>query len=115
MNYILEDQYSGNFVTETLVEFNIRYCGFGKNIYDAISELLPDIFSKLCLYKNIVSQTEDSYAVYNDGNKSFGIQLDPLCEVVVLWDESVHMEIGYWSNDVYSESIEFIKSHFIST
>jgi hypothetical protein len=90
-----------------------RYSGFGKDLYKLIKQEIPIVFEKLVFYKRISIQQEDSYAIYTDKEKSFAIQLDPLCEVIVLWNENIHTEIGTWSEDVYEEAIGFIESEFL--
>jgi len=104
---------SENYSEETYSEFENRYVGFGKEIYLKIKEKTPDVFHKLTFYKQIDSQTEDSYAEYSDINQLFAIQLDPTCEVIVLWNEQKQVEIGIWSNNEYGDAIDFIKSEFL--
>lgn len=100
---------------EDFYGMNERYSGFGKEIYQKLKETLPLVFNKLMFYKNVRQQVSHSYAVYMDGTKSFALQLDPLCEVIVLWDRhNSHVEIGAWSQDEYTEAIEFIKTRLLT-
>ncbi len=101
------------FVQETYNEFEHRYEGFGKETYLKIKEQIPNIYYKLLFYKRIDLQTEDSYAIYSDGEKSFAIQLDPLCEVIIIWNRQRHLETGSWSNTEYDDAIGFINQYFI--
>ena len=98
---------------ETLEEFEERYSGFGKETYDNIKKYIPEIFDSLVFYKCIDCQLEDSYAEYKNDQFPFCIQLDPLIEVIVLWNKSKHIEIGYWSKNEYLDTINFIKSEFL--
>ena len=64
-----------------------RYEGFGKDLYEIIKEELPDIYERLKFYRNTKIQIEDSYAEFLNIINGFAIQLDPLCEVIVLWND----------------------------
>lgn len=103
------------FQQETLDQVQERYSGFGGNLYQLMEEQIPEIFLKLSFYQQTTYQSEDSYAVYKDSDnpeKSFAIQLDPLCEVIVIWNQNIHTEIGAWSEDPELESIKFIQEEF---
>lgn len=102
-----------DFVIETFDEFEKRYLGFGKEIYINVKENLPSIFDDLVFYKRINFQLEDSYAEFKNDKFPFFIQLDPLCEVIVLWNGSKQIEIGYWSDNEYVDAINFIKSELL--
>jgi len=103
------------FQEETLDNVLVRYSGFGKDLYRLLQEKLPQVFSNLRFYQGTTHQSEDSYAVYLDPDnprESFAIQLDPLCEVIVIWNQKIHTEIGTWSSDPELESIVFIQEEF---
>lgn len=103
------------FQQETLDQVQERYSGFGGNLYQLMEEQIPEIFLKLSFYQQTTYQNEDSYALYKDSDnpeKSFVIQLDPLCEVIVIWNHNIHTEIGAWSEDPELESIKFIQEEF---
>ncbi|MDP8033588.1 hypothetical protein QJU43_04635 [Pasteurella atlantica] len=102
------------FVSETFDEFEKRYVGFGKELYLNIKEKFPDIFNHLVFYKSINYQLEDSYAEYKNDKFSFSIQLDPLCEVIVLSNSTKQIEIGYWSKNELVEAINFIQSELLN-
>ncbi|RAR48401.1 hypothetical protein B0I10_1059 [Flavobacterium lacus] len=102
-----------DFVIETFDEFEKRYLGFGKEIYSKIKENLPEIFNNLVFYKRVNFQLEDSYAEFKSDQFPFGIQLDPLCEVIVLWSDCKHIEIGYWAKNEYEDAINYIKSELL--
>jgi hypothetical protein len=102
-----------DFLEETYADFENRYSGFGKDIYLKIKEILPEVFYKLTFYQRQTFQTEDSYAEYNVDIISFVIQLDPLCEVIVLWNGQKQTEIGTWSASEYDEAVNFIKSDLL--
>lgn len=101
------------FEPENYNDFESRYTGFGKEIYLKLEQELPEIFRELTLHKRLTFQTEDSYAQYLGANNSFAIQLDPLCEVIVLWNEQTHIEIGTWAENACNVAISFIKSEFM--
>ncbi len=101
------------FIPESLEKAGRRYAGFGKDLYRQISRRLPDVFRNLKYYQRINSQTEDSYAIYNDDQISFCIQLDPVCEKIVLWNEEKQIEIGYGSDDEYEDALNFIQSELL--
>lgn len=94
--------------------FDVRPSGFGKEIYQKIKDSLPFVFDNLSYYKDVTFQTKDSYAVFREDKTAFGIQLDPICEVIVLWNDHTQVEIGTWSKDEYAEAIEFILNHLLS-
>ncbi|MFD2910123.1 hypothetical protein ACFSX9_15440 [Flavobacterium ardleyense] len=111
------------YVEEPLETFEIRYSGFGKDLYNEIQKELPEVFAKLTYYKrfenddksNLMTFLNDSYAIYNDGSLKFRIIIDPDCEVICLGDFDSHIEIGSWDNTTtyYRESIDFIKKYFL--
>jgi len=110
------------YVEEKFDEVLMRYNRFGKDIYNLIKKELPQVFKYLKYYKATKStekyvfgaQLEDSYAIYNDGNILFSIQLEPNCEVICLNNWKTQIEIGDWdNNDYYKQSIEFIRTEFL--
>lgn len=96
---------------ETLGKLQARYSGFGIGIYRRIENELPGIFRNLRFYQSNVLQREDSYAVC-ELDPPFTIQLDPDCEVIILADQTIHIEIGTWSSDPCQEAIDFMRKHF---
>lgn len=102
-----------DFIIETFDDFKNRYFGFGKEIYSKIKDDLPEIFDKLVFYKRLNFQIEDSYAECKNDQFSFCIQLDPLCEVIALWNDTKQIEIGYWSENEYLSAINYINSEFL--
>jgi len=107
---------------EKFEEVVLRYNRFGKELYNVIKEELPNVFKYLKYYKGTKStekcvfgaEPENSYAIYNDGNILFSIQLEPECEVICLNNWKTQIEIGDWdNNDYYKQSIEFIRTQFL--
>lgn len=101
------------YLPENYAAASSRYTGFGDTLFAALQEQLPEVFRQLQFYRRSPMQTEDSYAEYNDNGLTFVIQLDPLCEVIVLWNHEVHTEIGSWSADPVAEAITFIRITFL--
>ena len=107
---------------ESFSEFLQRYKGFGKEIHSEIRKELPNVFNKLKFYRAVKSTgkcvgaypfMKDSYAIYESENLEFEIQLDPESEIIIIYNFEKVFEVGTWSEDIYSESISFIKSNFI--
>ena len=113
---------SQEYVQETYEDFYNRFNGFGKEIFNKLKIELPYVFENLTLYKAIKStgkhiggfQPLDSYAIFDDENIQFVIQLEPLSEVICLFNDKTGIEIGYWSEDEYRDAINFIKQNFIT-
>jgi hypothetical protein len=101
------------FLSESYFEFQNRYEGFGKELYSQLKAEIPEIFNEISFYQQRNIQTEDSYAEYISSNHSFVIQLDPLIEVIVLWNAQKSIEIGTWSTNECKEAIDFIKSELL--
>jgi hypothetical protein len=99
---------------ETLDAMQVRYQGFGKELYQRMQIELPEVYDRLIFYKAIRNQTTDSYAVYNDKTNPFAIQLDPDISLIILWNSATHIEITSWSPDACGEAIEFIKTNLLS-
>ncbi|MFT5618991.1 MAG: hypothetical protein ACI85I_002228 [Arenicella sp.] len=99
---------------ETLLEFEERYIGFGKKLYSILIEKWPFIIDNFKFYKNEETHTEHSYALYESETETFVIQLAPLCEVIVIWNENYTVEIGTWHENEYEEAITQLVSHFMS-
>ena len=86
------------------------YSGFGKDIFQLIEQHIPGVMSAFRFFRSPISQTEALYAVYENEDLSFAIQLDPNCEVVCLWNlQGVHHEIGTWALEPYAEAIQIIE------
>lgn len=114
---------SQEYLEETYEEVKIRYLLFGKDLYQILKENEPEIFYKLRFFKAIKLiektcwgevESENSYAIYDDGKNTFGIQLEPTTPVICLHNQQTQIEIGDWNgNDFYKESIKFIKEELI--
>ncbi|GFD81186.1 hypothetical protein KUL118_40480 [Tenacibaculum sp. KUL118] len=115
---------SQEYTEETFEEVKTRYVEFGKDLYDILRVNEPKIFDNLKFYKATKliektswgkAETENSYAIYDDGKKSFGIQLEPMTPVICLHNEQTQIEIGDWDgNDYYAESLNFIRKELIA-
>ncbi|MBC6990067.1 hypothetical protein [Hymenobacter sp. BT491] len=87
-----------------------QYSGFGKDIFKHLEQTIPGVISAFRFFRSTTSQTEDLYAVYEKGELSFAVQLDPDCEVICLWNlKGLHHEIGTWALDPYAEALQFIE------
>lgn len=108
----MDDNIIGNWKLqeETFESSGIRYTGFGFKIFEDIKESLPFVFENLKFYQPIEYQQEDLIAIYKNSEIEFGIQLDPLIEVIVLWNDKQHIEIGFFSENFSIESLDIIKS-----
>ena len=101
-----------SYTTESLDECTARYLRFGSELYHRMADTLPECFAALRYFRADDHQTEDSFAICDIAHP-FGIQLDPDCEVICLWDSQTHIEIGTWSADPYAEAFDFIRLHFL--
>ena len=116
-HFLLHD--SQEYAEETYEEVRARYVLFGKDLYQILKENEPEIFKYLRFFKAIrliektvwgEAETENSYAIYDDGKNSFSIQLEPLSAVICLRSQQTQIEIGdYGENDYYLDCIDFIK------
>lgn len=116
---------SQEYIEETYEEVKTRYILFGKDIYQILKEKELEIFNNLKFYQATKliekttwgkAETKNSYAIYDDGKISFGIQLEPMSAVICLHNQKTQIEIGDWNgNDYYSESIKFIKEELIKS
>lgn len=114
---------SQEYVEETYEKVKTRYLLFGKDIYEMLKENEAKIFDNLKFYKatKLIEKTnwekaeiENSYAIFDEGNNSFAIQLVPLTSVICLHNELTQVEIGDWNGtDYYTESIKFIKKELL--
>ncbi|AXR68328.1 hypothetical protein [Leptospira mayottensis] len=105
-----------HYIRENFSEFNARYSGTCKNLYKKISSEIPQIFKKLNFYRNF--RDDDSFAECLNDNLSFVIQLDPDCEVIVLFNGKMQMEFGVWGEtkegEVEDLALDFIKENFLN-
>jgi hypothetical protein len=97
---------------ESYADFKNRYNSFGKDLFSVLVLHLPDLYSHLTFYQNI-NQPEDAVAVYDDSNHSFGIQLDPLIELIILWNEKDSIEVTGYDDQYYDRAIQFIKTKML--
>lgn len=98
----------GEFKLESIEGVDERYNGFGKGLYAELMNELPSFFNALIFYQSEF-QREDSFAIFNDKNKSIGIQLDPLCEKIVIWNLESHWEFGDWNEGGVIGAIKQLK------
>ncbi|MHA7941943.1 hypothetical protein ACJOV8_002580 [Formosa sp. 3Alg 14/1] len=120
-HYLLNS--SQEYAEETFQEVKTRYTEFGKDLYEILRVYEPEIFKHLRFYKATKliekttwgeAETENSYAIYDDEKKSFGIQLEPMTPIICLHNKLTQIEIGDWNgNDYYGESIEFINKELL--
>ncbi|HCS19840.1 MAG TPA: hypothetical protein DIW47_04640 [Bacteroidetes bacterium] len=103
---------TGNFMDETYAEFLVRYFGFGSGFYSELNRKYPEIFEHLEFY-TVQSSPESSFALYDKGEKSFAIQLDPFCEDICIWYFSEQREFGHWHEDPGKEALAYLKVHFL--
>jgi hypothetical protein len=104
-----------DFAEETYSEAMIRYSGFGAKLFDMLDDRVPDILSSFRFFRSTRYQSEDIFAVYESIEEPFAIQLDPSCEVICIWSDTVNtIEIGDWSENEYEEAIKFIQEHFLT-
>ncbi|KGO80745.1 hypothetical protein [Flavobacterium beibuense] len=111
-----------DYKTETYEEALARYDGFGKGFYEALVKRYPKILKHLTFYQQIRDrrvcvmpygpQTEDSYAIYNDGTTAFGIQLNFYTEIV-LYDNDKDYDIGYWYKNPIEIALAYLKRDFL--
>lgn len=91
-----------------------RYSGFGAKLFHILNDRVPGILSWLRFFRSTGYQSDDVFAVYENAERPFCIQLEPSCGVICIWSETVDgIEIGDWSENEYEEAIEFIEEHFL--
>ena len=93
---------------ESLQEFSKRYSGIGEALYVYIRDHYPKVHERLVFYRSENVHLPDSFAYYNDSKNPFAMQLDPDCDVVVLRNDKGQWEFGEWSEDMYTEIIDWI-------
>lgn len=76
---------------------------------------MPSVFNSLLFYRATIHQQSDVFAVCHWSQTNFGIQLDPECEIICLWDDSTQFEIGTWESNPSSAVMEFIRAKFMNT
>ncbi|MFP9099396.1 hypothetical protein ACLI09_10100 [Flavobacterium sp. RHBU_24] len=105
---------------ESLQGFELRYDGFGKELYSIIKAQLPEVFTHLKFYKAVALtgthvgslQDEDSFAIYSDDKIYFAITLD-YYGVICVWNHLVvNYETGHWSETPYEDVLTFLQDIF---
>ncbi|GAA3924479.1 hypothetical protein [Hymenobacter algoricola] len=104
------------FAEESYAEAQTRYSGFGKDSFPRLEARFPGFISKLRFFHPQEYQSEDVWAVYEDASVQFGIQLDPDCEVIVLWNKNPEnsIELGTWWDDASDIAIRYIEQVFLN-
>ena len=103
------------FDEETYEEFEERYTGFLSDFYLQLKQELPESFLKLTFHKkrredSMTFYESDSFACYENGSKSFVIQIDPECESIIVIGHNLHHEWGrFWSKDPYTDALQSIR------
>lgn len=103
-----------DFKEETLSESMVRYSGFGRDLFFELESHFPGMISKIRFFQPQASQQEDIWAYYENGPLQFAMQLEPSCEVIVLWNDGPDnsIEIGTWWDNEYEAAIAFIEEVF---
>lgn len=109
---------------ETFEEFQKRYDGYGKGLYFEIKRKLPYIYKKLTFLKAVgrkpnyygIIYTEDSYCIFDDGNKTVCIALD-YHGVISIWNyDGIRYETGDWDEELeekaVAKAINYINKNF---
>ncbi len=96
-----------NYINESFEEFNLRYNGYGKKIFEELRKLKPEIFKKIAFYQS-KEDKEDGFAEYIDEEISFAIRLDFYREEIIIWNNKWGKEIGFWENNEIEKSLNFI-------
>ena len=102
--------FEGEYEQENYQEFNARYKGFGKDIYSKMNRELPFVLDNIKLYKKVDYQLPDSFSVFDNGKSTFAIQLDPECEVIIIWNKKTQIEFGNWTIDLYNSVFNGIRN-----
>ena len=88
--------------------FSERYSGIGMNLYSYIQSCKPQIFQRLSFYKKKIEHIPDSFAYYDGESTSFAIQMDPDCDVIIIWNSFERKEFGSWDNDINAKVVAWI-------
>ncbi len=97
---------------ESYMEAKLRYSGFGCEIFEFFKSELSLNLNDFQFYQPI-NQPEDVIAYYKLGNIEFAVQLDPLCEVICIWNNSISVEINFFVKDYYTKVVEIIKTKIL--
>ena len=95
-------------IEENYFEFINRYHGFGKGLYYFIKENHPDIYNNLKFYKKKEHSAPDSFALLDKQEKTLAIQLDPECEMIIIWNDKIQLEFGTWEPLDYESIVKKI-------
>lgn len=106
----LIDRKNWAYVEEEYNQFLDRYAGFGKDVVLALIGTKIAKTSDFKFYKSSGKQECDAFFVFVSKNCEFVLQLDPECEVVVVWDEIERVEFTSWSDDVVQEVMLYLKN-----
>lgn len=99
-----------HYVPEPEAEALARYDGFGRELFGLLRHDLPQVVFEFA--RNPAEQRDDVWAICHCGLQAFGIQLDPLIEVIVLFDEERCEEIGTWQDDPVGYAIARIREQY---
>lgn len=103
---------SWNLKAESYMEAKLRYSGFGYEIFEFFKSELSLNLNNFQFYQPI-NQPEDLIAYYKLDNIEFAVQLDPLCEVICIWNNSISVEVNFFVKDYYAKVIEIIKTKIL--
>jgi hypothetical protein len=104
-----------DFAEENYSEAMTRYSGFGAKLFNILDDRIPDILPSFRFFRSTGYQSEDVFAICENIERPFAIQLEPSCEVICIWSDTVNtIEIGGWSENEYEDAIEFIQEHFLT-
>jgi len=80
---------------ERFDQFNARYFGFGKGLFVELHNRLESHNLNIKFYHGSVA-VEDAFVLLYKNGTEIAIQLDPLIEKIILWDQETRIELGDW-------------------
>ena len=100
-----------SFIQEAETDVSLRYDGFGNAVFTELFNLQPQLRQSFSYYRN-TDGTDAVWAIFSNEKFEYGVQLDPDTEVICVWDDSWHEEIGSWIPDPVSYTVKLILERY---
>jgi hypothetical protein len=91
-----------------------RASQLSREFYAALRSHYPELADK-AVFLWFAKQPDDTWMVFDLGPNTFGIQVDPELEVIVLFDGESQQEFGGWHNDLIGAVVAAIGGRCLTT
>jgi hypothetical protein len=107
-------EHGDQFTRETWADLAKRIDPEARAFLDQLFGRHPELRKDVILFF-FAAQPEDVWMIFDHTPQRFGVQIDPVGQIIVLFDTAFHQEIGSWSPDTTAEAIAILEQRYLDT